>query len=373
MPLNVPGVYIKEDASLSLSVPSGATAVPVFVGSFTAIPDSATRVDSWLSFTRLLGDAADEKSGGTSHLLGAVRGYFENGGGPCFIVSTTAEDLDGSLAAIDGEGTILVAPDLWSEGEEKAAAWARGLASHASAHEQMAILHTDRGQSAGEAIETVQGWGLGEEEAAFATVYFPWLQTSSDIGRALPPVGHVAGVWARTDRDRGVWKAPANAALSGVTTLDQEITDDVHRELNEVGINAIRSFPEQGQLVWGARTLAAASTDLRWRYIPVRRLFNAAHRDIRKALKFATFESNTQPTWEKVRAAVDGYLHALWRMGALQGAKPEEAYFVQIGLGVTMTQEDIDQGKLVLKVGMAAVRPAEFIILEFTQDVIAGT
>ncbi|KAG0167066.1 hypothetical protein DFQ28_005944 [Apophysomyces sp. BC1034] len=193
----------------------------------------------------------------------------------------------------------------------------------------------------------------------------------------------MAGVYAKIDRDRGVWKAPANTMLSGVEGLVWSSGDDLHKmipaivdddrqdRLNPQGINAIRYFSSRGFMVWGARTLAGKDgvPDTRWRYVPVRRLFNAAERDIKQAMRAVMFEPNNSPTWEKVRAAIDSYLHNLWRMGALQGAKPEEAYFVQVGRGVTMTDDQIQRGQLIVKVGMAAVRPAEFIILRFTQNV----
>jgi phage tail sheath protein FI len=120
--------------------------------------------------------------------------------------------------------------------------------------------------------------------------------------------------------------------------------------------------------VWGARTNTIL-TDDRWRYVPVRRLLNSVERDARAALRAAVFEPNSAPTWEAVRIALENYLHALWRQGALLGATAAEAYFVHVGLGITMTETDIQQGHMIVKIGLAAVRPAEFIILSLTQDV----
>lgn len=198
--------------------------------------------------------------------------------------------------------------------------------------------------------------------------------------------GVMAGVYARTDALRGVWKAPANVTLSSVKgtvwpcpTPQQvlqkapqpvKVTDEDQEKLNPVGINAIRYFTnQQAYVVWGARTQNGTddNPDKRWRYIPVRRLFNAAERDIKAAMRQVVFEPNSQPTWEKVRAAIDTYLYAIWGKGGLQGAKPEEAYFVQVGKNVTMTDADIRAGKMIVKVGIAAARPAEFIILQFSQ------
>ncbi len=136
--------------------------------------------------------------------------------------------------------------------------------------------------------------------------------------------------------------------------------------MNDAGINAIRHFTGKGTLIWGARTLDQTDN---WRYIPVRRLFNTAERDIKRAMRFAVFEPNSQPTWKRVQTAIDNYLYQLWQQGALAGNKPQEAYFVQIGKDITMSEDDIQQGKMIVKVGMAAVRPAEFIILQFSQYV----
>jgi phage tail sheath protein FI len=157
--------------------------------------------------------------------------------------------------------------------------------------------------------------------------------------------------------------------VNSVTGVDTLVSDDGQGSMNDAGINVIRYFPNRGAVVWGARTLAGNSgnSDTSWRYIPVRRLFNSAERDISKALRTMMFEPNNQPTWEKVRSAIENYLHGVWMQGALMGTTPKEAYFVQIGLNITMTPEQVAQGQMITTVGMAAVRPAEFIILKFTQ------
>ncbi len=184
----------------------------------------------------------------------------------------------------------------------------------------------------------------------------------------LPPSSAIAGVYAMVDRDRGVWKAPANVSLSGVIAPTVELTGAQQGELNVhttgKSINAIRSFTGKGTLVWGARTLAGNSNE--WRYISVRRLFNMIEESIQKSTAFAVFEPNDDMTWLKVRAMIESYLDGLWRQGALAGPAPEQAYFVNVGLGKSMTQQDILEGRLNIDVGIAAVRPAEFIILKFS-------
>jgi len=183
----------------------------------------------------------------------------------------------------------------------------------------------------------------------------------------LPPSPAIAGVYASVDKDRGVWKAPANISLSSVigpvTKISQEDQDQLNVDENGKSINAIRAFTGKGTLVWGARTLAG--NDNEWRYVSVRRLFNMIEESTQKATSFAVFEPNDATTWLKVKAMIESYLYGLWQQGALAGLTPEDAYFVEVGLGKTMRTEDILEGRMIVNIGVAAVRPAEFIILTF--------
>jgi phage tail sheath protein FI len=185
----------------------------------------------------------------------------------------------------------------------------------------------------------------------------------------LPPSSAVAGVYAKTDRDRGVWKAPANVSLSSVvgpTVMIDNTTQDGLNVDTEAGksINAIRAFSGKGTLVWGARTLDGNSNE--WRYISVRRFFNMVEESVKKSTYPFVFEPNDANTWVKVKGMIENYLTTLWRQGALAGAKPEHAFFVRVGLNQTMTALDILEGRMNVEIGMAAVRPAEFIILKFS-------
>ncbi len=184
----------------------------------------------------------------------------------------------------------------------------------------------------------------------------------------LYPSGAMAGVYARVDRDRGVWKAPANVSLRLVDEPVKLVTDARQESLNVdadsgKSINVIRKFAKRGILVWGARTLAG--NDNEWRYVPVRRLFIFMEESIQKATEPSVFEPNDAQTWTKLKSMIENFLTGLWRDGALAGAKPEDAFFVNVGLGKTMTAIDILEGRLIIEVGVAAVRPAEFIILKF--------
>lgn len=184
----------------------------------------------------------------------------------------------------------------------------------------------------------------------------------------LPTSAAMAGVYAAVDKDRGVWKAPANVSLNGVSAPSVKISHEDQEDMNVTSsgksVNAIRTFSGKGVLVWGARTLAG--NDNEWRYIPVRRLFITVEESIMKATEFVVFEPNDRNTWVRVRAMIQNYLTGLWRQGALAGAKPEDAFFVNVGLGETMTSQDILEGRLIVEIGIAAVRPAEFIILNFS-------
>ena len=184
----------------------------------------------------------------------------------------------------------------------------------------------------------------------------------------LPPSGAIAGIFAAVDRDRGVWKAPANVSITGVLKPEITITnteqDDLNVSTTGKSVNAIRAFTGRGILVWGARTLAG--NDAEWRYVPVRRLFIFVEESIRKATEFVVFEPNDANTWLRVKTMIENFLINLWKDGALAGPTPEAAFFVKVGLGETMTAQDILDGKLIVEIGMAAVRPAEFIILRFS-------
>lgn len=191
----------------------------------------------------------------------------------------------------------------------------------------------------------------------------------SNLSITLPPSSAIAGVYARVDGDRGVWKAPANVSLNYVITPTVKITNNIQDGLNVdtvagKSINAIRTFTGKGTLVWGSRTLAG--NDNEWRYVPVRRFFNMAEESIKKATEQFVFEPNDANTWVRVRAMIENFLILQWRAGALAGAKPDQAFYVRVGLGQTMSAIDILEGRMIIEIGMAVVRPAEFIILRFS-------
>jgi uncharacterized protein len=192
----------------------------------------------------------------------------------------------------------------------------------------------------------------------------------ASVRLSLPPGGAIAGVYARVDRSTGVWKAPANVSLNRVSAPEIQIDDAEQRDLNAPpsgkSINAIRSFTGRGVLVWGARTLAG--NDNEWRYIPVRRLMSMVEASITNALGRLAHEPNNAGTWETVNAMVQNFLTSLWGSGALRGTTADEAFYVKVGLGETMSAEQILEGRLIVEIGMAALRPAEFIVSRLSQE-----
>lgn len=193
----------------------------------------------------------------------------------------------------------------------------------------------------------------------------------NDVCVVVPPSGAVAGVYAQTDAMRGVWKAPANASLNSVVRPMASITDAQQQGLNldvaGKSVNAIRTFAGKGTLVWGARTLAG--NDNEWRYVNVRRFVDSIQRSILASTQWVTFEPNDSSTWTRLSAAVENYLTLLWRQGALQGPKPEDAFWVRCGLGQTMTTDDVANGMLRLTIALAPLRPAEFQLVGITYAV----
>ncbi|WP_346863313.1 phage tail sheath family protein [uncultured Draconibacterium sp.] len=358
--------------------------------------------------------------------------YFANGGGPCYIISVgnysgtvSKTDLgaNGGLAEVakEDEPTLIVFPDATSIASSTNF---YGLAEEAlmqceALQDRFAIIDTyNEASTFASTLRT--GISLGTDFLKYGAAYYPWLKTSlpyafneSQVAIAhsettppaatvsgafdtlfvndssviantglynqikielnklrvtLPPSGAIAGIYARVDKNRGVWKAPANVGVTNIVGPNKKVTnleqDGLNMDASGKSINVIRTFAGKGTLVWGARTLAG--NDNEWKYIPVRRFFNMVEESVKKATSQFVFEPNDANTWVKVRAMIENFLTLQWRAGALAGAKPEEAFFVRVGLGQTMTAQDILDGRMNIEIGMAAVRPAEFIILKFS-------
>ena len=210
---------------------------------------------------------------------------------------------------------------------------------------------------------------LSAMEATNNSLYQLAKAAARDFSCKMPPSAAMAGIYAAVDASRGVWKAPANVSVNTVikpAILFSNVEQD-QMNVDATGgksVNAIRAFTGKGILVWGGRTLAG--NDNEWRYINVRRLFNFVEESVKKASEQFVFEPNDANTWVRIQAMIENFLTTLWRQGALQGIKPEHAFYVAVGLGKTMTPVDILEGRMIIEIGMAAVRPAEFIILKFS-------
>lgn len=203
-------------------------------------------------------------------------------------------------------------------------------------------------------------------DSNYAALYHPWLTVFDPLDKkniAIPPSGSVLGIYARSDNSRGVHKAPANEVVRACTGLDVQFNKGEQDILNPKGVNLIRSFPGQGIRIWGART---ASSDSSWKYINVRRLFIYIEESIKANTNWAVFEPNDENLWDRVKQTISVFLNTMWREGSLAGSSPEEAFFVNVGRD-TMSQDDIDNGRLICVIGVAPVKPAEFVIFRLTQ------
>jgi phage tail sheath protein FI len=206
-------------------------------------------------------------------------------------------------------------------------------------------------------------------DSRYAAMYYPWLEVADPVSTGqlrtmlVPPCGHVAGIWARNDATRGVWKAPANEVLRGIMNVELKVTRGEQELLNPIGVNVIRPFGARGIRVWGARTL---SSDPSWRYVNVRRLFNFIEQSIENGTQWVVFEPNDLDLWQRVKRTISAFLVGLWRQGALIGATPEQAFFVKCD-EETNPPESVDEGRLVVEIGIAPVKPAEFVIFRISQ------
>jgi len=278
--------------------------------------------------------------------------------------------------AIAEDVTMVIVPDLVTaataeDGTVDLGLWKAvqtALISHCEQNgNRMAVLDAPPGMSP----QQVKEWRseIAMYDTAYAAMYYPWVKVENPIGEGgdsevlIPPSGHIAGVWARTDDTRGVWKAPANDTMRGVLDIERNVTQNEQSLLNPIGINCIRPFGTRGIRIWGARTLAS---DTDWNYINVRRLFNMVEATILEGTQWAVFEPNDMSLWEGVNRTVTGFLRGLWSAGALSGASADQAFYVKCD-EETNPPESVDAGLLVVEVGIAPVKPAEFVVFRISQ------
>jgi phage tail sheath protein FI len=479
--LRTPGVYVVEESKFPPSVVEVETAIPVFVG-YTSTTQYAgenllnrpVAINDLLEFQAIFGPAppignfsvAIDELGNLAgavpdpsaspnarfRLAYAMRHFYDNGGGRCYVVSIgnySASSVAADVAAAhltgleavarEDEPTLLVFPDLSGMAPANPTNAAQVTAVRALYHsvlvqalnqcatlgDRFLICDLWDGNKGGDAGITAFRNAIGTRNLKYGAAYHPFIETTlpwnwdedtitiSQVARRndngtlarpsphngmtlkalktdntnpnpliygnvrgelglysviLPPAAAVAGVYATVDRTRGVWKSPANESLASVRSLtvaiDNDLNDNMNVETTGKAINALRAFSGKGFLVWGARTLAG--NDNEWRYVSVRRFFNMVEESCKKATQPFVFEPNDAATWVKVKAMIENFLVVQWRAGALAGAKPEDAFYVRVGLGTTMTALDVLEGRMIVEIGMAVVRPAEFIVLRFS-------
>lgn len=358
-----------------------------------------------------------EQIGEKYSLYRALCLFFANGGRSCYIISVgNYNDKINKEAFLNGlshlekkeEPTMVIIPEAIQLNQKDCTTVQNAILKHCKTLEnRFGILDVYNGYKARDhsdqdVINQFRS-NLTTEGLNYGATYYPWLNTAlvneSDLGSSLltpeslalvqntpqykqvldgiktqlnimAPSSVMAGVYSRVDIERGVWKAPANVSLSGVVSpvvsINNEQQEDLNVPLNGMAVNAIRSFTGKGVLVWGARTLDGNSQD--WRYISVRRTYMMLNESIKLALQAFVFEPNDANTWMAIKSMIENFLYGQWNQGALVGSYPDDAYTVKVGLGSTMTGEDILEGKLRVTVLAALVRPAEFIQLTFEQQ-----
>lgn len=414
---------LKEDNDL-YGKPHRITSMVEYVQYFGEAQDEIT-IEVFLDTDESSNNLAKIGTPSNYQMFYSMQAFFANGGGPCYILAADSyvggggavlrSKLKEGLDAIEkvDEVTLIVFPDALalSPMTDYYGLQTDALIQCEKLQDRFAVMdvYENNDPALNDVNELRDNLNPNNKQPEYGAVYYPKLITGFDfqydeatvqvtingnafgtlvdvkadsnlnynlakvainsIEMELPAAPAIVGVYAAVDNARGVWKAPANVNVNGAIRPKVKISHDEQQTLNVhptgKSINAIRSFAGRGNaLIWGSRTLAG--NDNEWRYVPVRRFFNMAEESIKKASEPFVFEPNDANTWIKVRSMIENFLTLQWRAGALAGATPEDAFFVQVGLGSTMTPLDILEGRMIVKIGMAVVRPAEFIILEFS-------
>ncbi|CCH18979.1 phage tail sheath family protein [Micromonospora lupini] len=407
-----PGIYVEEVPSGARPIGPASTSIAAFVGvapNRGAHLGKAVPVNNWTEFLRLFAEGDEIES---TPLARAVFGFLDNGGARCWVVNvgeggaiTGAGQRRGGLQLLEAidEISIIAAPGFHDVVSHEA------LLSMAERTRTMVAIcdpapdiddisaltrvatpssgkppkpsdgpgggaGTGAGGGGGSASAAGPGGSGGPEGPAFrprqseyGALYYPWLQVRDPISGELeltPPSGHLAGIWARTDALRGVHKAPANEPVRGAVNLGYLVTRSEHDVLNPKGVNVIRYFAGEGIRVWGARTLAAEASE--WRYLNVRRLSISIEQAIANGTRWMVFEPNDFTLWRSIRRDIGAFLTRVWRDGALLGRTPDEAFFVKCD-EETNPVDVRDAGMVIAHIGIAVVKPAEFVVFKLSQ------
>jgi phage tail sheath protein FI/enoyl-CoA hydratase/carnithine racemase len=363
---SAPGVYVEEIPVRVHSIEGVPTSTAAFIGPTRTTPpvmdsDEREPLTSFLDFERQYGGLDDLQTAQgyeCNYIAHAVRVFFDNGGQRLYIgqvaVDAPAEEYAAALQALPESARISVIAAPGYSARPAAAEIQQVLIEHVSQPERFRFAVLDAPLAA--TIDEVLAAG-SSIDSSYAAMYYPWVTTENSL--QLPPSGFVCGILARVDSTRGVWRAPANETVTGALDLQAAIDTHGQERLSAQGINSIRSFPARGILLWGART---TSQDPEWKYVNVRRYFIYLEQSIYEGLQWVVFEPNGEPLWAAVRQTITNFLLNNWRSGGLMGTKAEEAFYVRCDRS-TMTQNDIDNGRLIAEIGVAPVRPAEFVII----------
>jgi phage tail sheath protein FI len=397
-----PGVYVEEVPSAMQPIAGVGTSTAAFIGvsadiaaanmptnaAGTAYTQAAAltpvAINSWMEFTQNFGaiQAANQ------YLAQAVFGFFNNGGTRCWVIrisaTLTIDLINSALTLLESiDEVAIVATPLPPSASEDADAASQALLNqiHAAVvihcqtlQNRVAILDSARDIENDHLVISTDATGIwrpADNTNGYGAFYFPWITVADPLGDpgasvAVPPSGHLAGVYARSDAERGVFKAPANEVILGALDLQYPVSRILQGTLNLEGVNCIRSF--RGTVkVYGARTLAShAGAVSEWQYVNVRRLINYLRESINAGMQWAVFEPNAEDLWSKVRRNVGAFLNGEWAAGALVGATPQQAFYVRCD--ETTNPPDVRaQGQLVTEIGVAPVQPAEFVIFRLTQ------
>lgn len=401
-----PGVYVEEVPSAIKPIAGVGTSTAAFIGvsaDITGAWDATTNagmpanasgqaytqaaaltpvaLNSWTDFTQAFGDI----QAGNQYLAQAVLGFFNNGGTRCWVarVSDAGDDLTQALEKLESidEVAIVAAPLPPDTTPQALNAAQEALVTHCNKLEdRFAVLDSSRDIANSNLNVTTDATGIWRPAAdpkGYAAFYFPWILVSDPLGAAgtqiaVPPSGHVAGIYARSDAERGVHKAPANEVISGALDVEYAVSKIAQGPLNLAGVNCIRSF--SGTIkVYGARTLASdPAGDPEWIYVNVRRLVNFLRESIDEGTQWAVFEPNADDLWSKIRRNVSSFLNGEWAAGALVGATPDQAFYVRCD-EITNPPDVQALGQVVTEIGVAPTKPAEFVIFRLSQWAGSGS
>jgi|WetSurMetagenome_2_1015567.scaffolds.fasta_scaffold162717_1 uncharacterized protein len=371
-----PGVYVEEIEIGAKPIEGVSTSTVGFVGmAEKGDNDKPVLITNWGQFTETFGRYTSERP----YLAPAVYGFFANGGSRCYVVKVRDSAEDGDYVGTDGGPGKRTGLQAFNEIDEINIVCIPGVTSmtvqtamitHCENLKDRFCILDSAGDADMSAIQSQKEDVVSSR--GYGALYYPWIKVSIEtmdggklklIQDFTPPSGYIAGIYARSDTERGVHKAPANEIIRGALEIKLSITKGEQDILNPKGINCTRAFPGRGIRVWGART---TSDDALWKYVNVRRLFLYLEESIDEGTQWVVFEPNNEKLWARVRATITEFLTRVWKDGALMGTKPEEAFFVRCDR-TTMTQDDIDNGRLICLIGAAPVKPAEFVIFRIAQ------